>query len=145
MSLDQNKALVRRAADAQDQGDDDRFIALLGPNYRVHFPGQPAPLDREGHAQLVRAFRAAFPDGEHEIVDQIAEGDTVATRGVWRGTHLGEFQGLPASGRRVAITWIMFARVAGQQLVEVWLQADFLGLMQQIGAVPAPGPAAAPV
>ena len=130
---DQIKALVRRAAERQDRGDLEGFLALLAPDYRVHFPGQPAPLDRDGHAGIVQAFRAAFPDGEHNYVEQIAEGDTVVSRGVWRGTHRGDFNGIPATGRRVALTWILFARAQEGRLVEVRLAADMLGLMQQLG------------
>jgi steroid delta-isomerase-like uncharacterized protein len=130
---EENKAVIRRAAECQDRGDMEGFLALLAPTYRAHFPGQPEPLDRAGHAGIVQAFRAAFPDGEHEFVDQLAEGDTVVSRGVWRGTHRGDFNGMPATGRRVAITWILFVRAEDGRLVETRLAADMLGLMQQLG------------
>jgi predicted ester cyclase len=143
MSAEAAKALMRRAMEAQDSGNDDGFVALLSPDYRVHFPGLPGPLDREGHRQLIGAFRMAFPDGRHIVEEQVAEGSDVVTRGIWRGTHRGEFQGIPPTGREVTLSFIVAARVAGDRLAEVWLQADLLGLMQQIGAIPAPTGAAA--
>lgn len=140
---EENKELVRRAAVAQDRGDIEGFLALLAPTYRLYFPGQPTALDRDGHAQVVQSFRAAFPDGEHEFLDQIAEGDRVVSRGVWRGTHSGAFNGIPASGRRVVLDWIMVARITAGRLSEARLSADMLGMMQQLGAIPEQAPAGA--
>ena len=143
MTTEQNKAVIRRAADAQDRGDIEGFLALLGDDYRLYFPGQPEALDRDGHAQVVGGFRAAFPDGRHVIDDQVAEGDRVVTRGTWQGTHLGASQGLPPTGRQVNTGWTMFARVADGKLAEIRLHADMLGMMQQLGAIPSPEPAPA--
>ncbi len=69
----------------------------------------------------------------------IAEGDKVVIRQTWSGTHKGEFMGIPATGRRVSIAVIDIIRVADGRFVEHWGQLDMMGMMQQLGAIPAPG------
>ncbi len=69
----------------------------------------------------------------------IAEGDKVVIRQTWSGTHKGEFMGIPATGRRVSIAVIDIIRVADGRFVEHWGQLDLMGMMQQLGAIPAPG------
>lgn len=92
----------------------------------------------EGAVAFIPVMRAAFPDFQFKVLDQIAEGDKVATRWNLVGTHEGPFQGTPPSGRRVEMRGITIFRLAGGRLVEGWTNEDVLGLLQQIGAVPAP-------
>ncbi len=113
---------------------------LLAPTYVAHFPGSP-PLDREGQKQFIAANRTAFPDVHATIEDLIAEGDKVAFRWTTRGAHHGEFQGIPATGKQVTVTGISIFRIAGGQLVEQWAEFDALGMLQQLGVIPAPGQA----
>ena len=68
--------------------------------------------------------------------DLIAEDDKVVARWSVRGTQLGTFQGLPPSGRQMAVTGINIFRVAGDKVAEVWISSDFLGMLQQLGALP---------
>jgi predicted ester cyclase len=84
-------------------------------------------------------LRGAFPNLEVTVEDQVAEGDRVVTRWITRGTHKGEFQGIPPTGRQVAITGITIFLVADDKLLEGWSNADMLGMLQQLGAVPEPG------
>ncbi len=86
MSLEENKAVVQRFFAALDDQDLDGVAALLGPGYRLHFDGNPE-MGREAGIGFFGAFLAAFPDISHEVQDQIAEGDRVATRIVVHGTH----------------------------------------------------------
>ena len=113
---------------------------LFAPDYVAHLPGSP-PLDRAGHRDFIAAFQVAFPDGRSTTEDLLAEGDRVAWRWTFRGTQRGEFQGLPPTGKPVALTGISILRVAGGQVVESWHNADTLGLLQQLGVIPAPGQA----
>jgi len=83
-------------------------------------------------------FRAAFSQPHTTIDDAIVEGDKVAWRWTFRGTHTGPLMGIPATGKAIAFTGITIDRVAGGKIVERWNQADFMGLMQQLGAIPAP-------
>jgi steroid delta-isomerase-like uncharacterized protein len=111
---------------------------LLADDYVLHFPGMPGPVDREGHKGLVTMYRAAFPDWVELVDDVIAEGDRVAIRVTGRGTHRGEFQGIPATGRQVTAGGVGIARIADGRIVEAWAAYDALGLLQQLGALPAP-------
>jgi predicted ester cyclase len=81
----------------------------------------------------------AFPDMRAEIHDQVAEGDKVVTRKTFYGTQQGEFMGIPPTGKKVAFDVIDIFRIADGRILEHWFAGDMLGLMQQLGAVPAPG------
>jgi predicted ester cyclase len=85
---------------------------------------------------FVPLILAAFPDSRVTVDDLIAEGDKVVTRFTWRGTHRGEFMGVPPTGRRVAVGGIWIHRLEGGQIVEGrdWGQVDWLGLFKQLGA-----------
>ena len=114
----------------------------MAPNCKVHFPGNPEPLSREQYEQTSKTFYAAFPDLYHIVEDVVATGDTVVARFTDKGTHREEFQGVAPTGQTVTVTAIVIGRVADGKFVEVWIEADLLGLMQQIGAVPAAAQAA---
>jgi predicted ester cyclase len=90
---------------------------------------------------LIGAFRAGFPDMHVTFQDQIAEGNQVTNRLTMRGTHQGNFQGIPPTGKAVTITGINVMRVEQDKIAEIWGALDVMGLMQQIGAVPSPEPA----
>lgn len=96
---------------------------------------------REGYKQFYATLRKAFPDLQVTVEDQIAEGDRVVTRWTARGTHEGEFQGIPPSGQHGAITGITIDRVADGKVVECWTNADDLGMLRLLGAIPAFGQA----
>ena len=81
----------------------------------------------------------AFPDVHFTIEDQVAEADKVVTRWTWRGTHQGPFQGIPPTGKHVMVTGVGINRFANGKVVENWTNMDILGLLQQLGVVPAPG------
>ena len=100
------------------------------------FPGQGPGL--EGLKETLIRIRSAFPDSHWTVEEQIAEGDKVLSRFVWSGTHQGEFLGVPATGRAVSAWVMVISRIADGQIAEEWQLTDTLGLMQQLGAVPAP-------
>ena len=83
-------------------------------------------------------FEAAFPLYELIAEDMIAERDEVAVRATFRGVHQGEFAGIPATGLEVEIPVFLIYRIEDGLIVEHWMQADVMGLMQQLGALPAP-------
>ena len=90
----------------------------------------------EGAKQFVTMLRSAFPDLHSTIVDQVAEGDKVATPFTARGTHKGELNGIPASGNTMEITGIVISRIANGKIIEQWGNPDVFGVMRQIGAIP---------
>ncbi|MCW5850774.1 MAG: ester cyclase [Anaerolineae bacterium] len=88
--------------------------------------------------QHIAVAEAGFPRYELPPDDIIAEGDKVVVRATMRATHLGEFFGVPATGKEVTMPLIIIYRIADGQIVEHWIQMDVFGLMQQLGAIPVP-------
>ncbi len=123
---------LRFVADVWHAGNLDAAADLIHPDYAVPGVGRgPEAVKRN-----VAAFRRAFPDLAWTVEDVIAEGDRVALRLTMRGTHLGKFRGIPATGRRVTMQEMVFWRVVDGHLHTIWSQGDALGLRIQIGALP---------
>ena len=137
MSLDANKALVRRYfEDLASQADLSVAAEIITPEHVA---------DVE---QLIRMLHTAFPDFHVMIEDQIAEGDMVAARFIAAGTHLGEWQSplgrIPPTGKPFSHTGIRIFRIANGKLVETWGGADMVSQLQQLGVLPTlPGTASA--
>jgi predicted ester cyclase len=126
-----NKALIRAhydsAANAYRPSVIDRQVA---PDFVDHsHPGVTGP---ECVKVQCRSLRAAFPDLTVTIEHVIAEGDLVAVRGTWRGTHQGSFQGVLPIGRRIELCGMAFWRVSGGQIRESWNLIDLPALMRQL-------------
>jgi predicted ester cyclase len=124
---EENKALSNRVAQAISEGNLDALDELMAPDHAREF--------KEAIAEL----RRAFPDYSGTNINQIAEGDKVANRFVFLGTHLGEFMGVAPTGKRVTFTGNSIDRVVEGKIVESWVEADMLGVLRQLGAVPEPG------
>ena len=140
MSAEQNKSLVRRFVDeVQSGGNIDAIDELCSPEFVNHSAPPGVPSNREGVKQLTAMFRRAFPDSYFTVEDMIAEGDKVATRKTFHGTHRGEFMGIPPTGQRVSIGLIDIVRIVDGRVVEHWSMGDNLGMMQQLGVIPQPG------
>lgn len=122
-------------------GDLDQVSEFLGEDYVNHTPLQDVQ-GIEGARQFAGMIRTAFPDSRETIEDQIAEGNKEVHRWIIRGTHKGEFMGIPATGKEVVVHGITIARIDDDKIVEEWSQFDVMGLLQQLGALPAPEKAA---
>jgi steroid delta-isomerase-like uncharacterized protein len=140
---EQNKAVVRRLiGEVWNGGHLDLIDELVAEDHVDHDPASAAgPGGREGVRGFVESYRTAFPDTHIELGELIAEGDLVAAPWTATGTHNGELMGIPASGKSVTITGIGVDRVVDGKVVESWSNWDSLGLMTQIGAIPAGAPA----
>jgi len=138
MSTEDNKALVRRFY-GEGVHNPALFDELLAPTYVLHFPGSPPITGIEQAKQLMAAYTSAFPDLQLTTEDMVAEGNKVAIRNTWRGIHQGAFQGLPPTGKHVTFTGTDVFHVVGGKIVEQWADLDALGLMQQLGGLPAMG------
>lgn len=140
MSADENKAMNRRfyneVLNGKNLGEIDK---LFTTDYVSHSTPPGLPPNREGLKMFISAFHTAFPDGKLTIEEQIAEGDRVVTRGTFRGTQTGEFQGMPPTGKKVEVSAIDIARFKDGKHAEHWGGPDQLSLLVQLGAVPAPG------
>jgi predicted ester cyclase len=143
MSAETNKAVVRAIAEqvintgALDRADD-YFVA----DYIEHVPLPPGfPTGLAALKTYWAMMRAAFPDLNLTVEDLLAEGDRVVLRATAQGTHQGELMGLPPTGRTASWSEIHICRLAGGQVVEHWGNVDQLGLLTQLGAIPAPAAA----
>lgn len=139
MSVEENKTRVRQIYEAISKGDLMALDHLLTADFVDHNPDPGQAPGLEGVKQGFAMFRTAFPDFQITLEDMIAEGDKVATRVTGRGTHKGEFQGIPPTGKQVTVAGIDIIRCAGGKCVERWGAFDNLGMMQQLGVVPPPG------
>ncbi len=133
------KAVARRfVEEVLARGDVGAIDELVAPDFVDHQPFPGAPPTREGLFEALPLFRAAFPDGTFVIEDLFGEGDRVALRTTFRGTHHGEYAGVPATGQAVEFTAIDILRIAGGRMAEHWGLADDLGLLMQLGVMPGP-------
>jgi predicted ester cyclase len=137
MSTEENKALFQRMIQLQVSGDLNTVDQVIAPNWVNHDP--PFLQGYEGFRQMTIGFRSAFSDMRVEIEDILAEGDKVAARFRLRGTNTGSLWGMPPTGKAVDVTATGIFRVVDGRVTGNWVNMDALGLMQQLGVVPAPG------
>jgi len=140
MSTEQNKALMRRFYEEISKGNLAALDELVAADLVDHSPFVPGQAPgRQGTLELFTMIRAAFPDLHVTVEDMVAEGDKVAVRGTMSGTHKGEFTGIAPTGKQITVGTIEILRIVGGKMVEHWNVIDSLGMMQQLGVVPAPG------
>ncbi len=140
MSIEQNKAIARRSVEeAWGKGSLAVIDELVANEFVWHWAPPGVAPDREGYKQLVTMNFAAFADVYCTIEDVVVEGDKVAVRWTWGGTHKGEYIGIAPTGKQVTLTGISIVRIVGDKIVEEWGEMDNLGMMQQLGVVPPPG------
>jgi predicted ester cyclase len=137
MSVEANEALVRRLFDTVwSTGNVAVVDELLAPSFVDHAAAMGGgDASREGFKLQVRQFRTAFPDGRSEIEDLIAAGDRVVARWTDGGTHLGEWQGIAPTGKRVSFSGIDIYRIQDGRVIEYWCSEDELGLLRQVGGL----------
>jgi steroid delta-isomerase-like uncharacterized protein len=108
--------------------------AFFAPEFIVHRPEGDMPFEAFVQYQISRL--TAFPDFSCTVEDIIAEGQKVVVRFIVRGTHLGMFRSLPATGKKIEIGGIGIYRCADGKIAEGWSYLDTLGMMQQLGMIP---------
>ena len=124
---EETKAMVRRMVEGINAGDVEGTVDDLF-----------APRAARRVKRLFAEFHAAFPDWREEIVELVAEGDTVAGRFRCSGTHRGEFLGEAPTGRRMEVEEVFFLRAEGGKFVGFWALEDSLNRMRQLGLIPSP-------
>ena len=131
-----NKQVVRQFFELLGRHDTERMEQLLvsSTQYSFHSSGMPH-MNWNGHKQLLATITRAFPDLHHDIKDMVAEGDKVAVRHIVTGTHKGEFQGIPPSGRKLSLDEMAFLTIIDGRITEGWITSDTMSFMQQIGAI----------
>ena len=140
MSTEENKAQVRRLMEeAFAKGKPELVDELLDPDFIRYDPYIEAGEVRgvETVKENIVWFRNVFPDLTCTIEDQIAEGDKVVSRFIWSGVHKGHFMGIPPTGNQVTVKGVVIDRVVEGKFVESRILMDNLGMMQQLGVIPA--------
>ncbi len=140
MSTEDNKALVRRYVEEfVDRSNFNLSDEIFAPNF-VRYDAGPDQVSRvEDLKHFFAMLHSGFPGSRNTIDDLISEGDKVALRFTFHGTHQGEFMGISPTGKQVTMPGIDILRIADGKIVEMWNQEDVLGMMQQLGAIPEPG------
>lgn len=136
---EQNKAAVRRWFDEGfNKQNLDEFDHYFSPNLVNHELPPTMPQGREGTKVFASMFFTAYPNIQLTLEDLVAEGDKIVARWSARGTHNGDLMGIPPTGKEVLITGIAIDRFENGKAVEHWEVFDQLGMMQQLGVIPAP-------
>ena len=129
-----NKALVEGYIDEFNKGNVEILNEVCAPDYRFYVPSNsPKFMSREEIVGLMKMFISAFPDFSWSIEDTVAEGDKVVTRFSMRGTHEGEWQGIPPTGKMVETSAIFITRIENGKVVEMREEENSVGFMMQLG------------
>lgn len=133
--IERNQSLGRRFFEEQDRLRGGPAEALCAPGYAATLGSGPA-MDLAGHTAFSKGFYAAFPDVAHHFEAVIATEDSVVVRFVLRGTHSGNFFGIPPSSRKVSVPAHVILRVRDGKVEQLFGIFDEAGLLRQIGVLP---------
>ena len=133
---EENKTLLYNYIEAMNKKNEGFLDNYFAEDYIYHGPA--GELDAEGFKATHKMFLSAFPDIKASIEDIIAADDKVVTRWKMSGTHQGELQGMPPSGKKVTFTGIIITKVVESKVAEEWEAFNLLSIMKQIGAIPSP-------
>jgi steroid delta-isomerase-like uncharacterized protein len=136
-----NREVVRAfIEEVLNQGRFERMSDLVKEDFIELDPLPGQQQGREGLKAVLMEMKSAFPDIHWVILEMIAEGDKVATRFTWSGTHRDQFLGIPATGKSVEVKGVVIDRLEAGKMADSRILMDTLGLMQQLGVLPAPAP-----
>jgi steroid delta-isomerase-like uncharacterized protein len=131
---EQNKVIANREWEAWSKGDFEAFKEVVAPEFVWYMPSSSAKsLSREETIEFGKRMHNGYPDVTFSIEEMFAVGDRVIVRYIMRGTNQGEFEGIPATGKKIEIGGIMIHRIKNGKTVEDREEADMFGLMQQLG------------
>ena len=144
MTSEDNKALIIQFVEEfWSNGNESAADALMADSVTIVVNNDPV-RDTDALKGFARMLRRAFPDWHSQLEELVAEDDRVAERWMGHGTHRGEFQGIPATGRQIAVPGTVFYRIAAGRIVEFRGQFDRVSMMEQLGALAHPGHAEQP-
>jgi predicted ester cyclase len=136
MSVEENKAIVRRWFKELSSGNVDVADEVGGPELVFHTPSGADLHGIEGFKQVPRGVLGYIPDARFDVDDLIAEGDKVVARWTLSGTHTGQWRDIAPTGNKVSTWLVSVFRFAGGKIVEVWVRSDTYGWRQQLGMIP---------
>jgi len=125
--------LVKKFYEVWNERRFDVLKDLLTPDCLLHFADRSHPMLSEKSRKVQQDWVKSFPDLKFTILDIVEEGDLVAVRLTFEGTQRGEFEGVPATNRRIRVTEMLFAKVQDGKISELWEDYDRLGMMKQLG------------
>jgi predicted ester cyclase len=134
MSIKENKALIRKIFSLLNAGELDAYYQLFASDYVVRFP--TASFSLEQTKKIDAVLFSAFPDYNFTLHDVLAEGDKVAFRTTFVGTHTVEWMGIAPTGKKMSFTMLYISRIVNGKVAEDWGLTDLILMMQQLGAVP---------
>jgi steroid delta-isomerase-like uncharacterized protein len=134
MSIRENKALIQRVYTLWNRRELEEAFKYFAPDYVEHPTSGDATFKQM--KKSTAEFYAAFPDAIATIKDMVAEGDKIAVRVTWEGTHKGEFMGIAPTGKKINITNHAIFRITAGKWAESWATIDGLRFLQQLGVIP---------
>lgn len=137
---EKNKAVANQIYEGFNTWDWDKLATLVSADHVDHNPMPEQKQGFEGLKEMFEMMRAAIPDMKITPLQLVAEGDYVAARMTFSGTHKGDFGGMPATGKSFTIEGYDLLRIAEGKCVEHWGIFDQFGMMMQLGVIPPPGP-----
>jgi len=130
----QNKELTGEMWEAWSKGEFEAFKELLAPDFVYYFPSRSTkPMSREELIEIGKMLHNAFPDISWSMEELIATEDKTIIRFIERGTHEGEYMGIPATGNKYESSGILINRIENGKIVEAREELDLLAIMQQLG------------
>lgn len=133
----QHRKIIQKIFDqAWTRAEFDGIDALISEDARFHFRGRTVPMNAKDLKRIVAGWHRAFGDFQFTIEEMVAEGDFVAVRSILSGNHQDVWKDIPATGKQVSVTAMMFFRFSNRQMVDIWEDYDEYGLRQQLGSVP---------
>jgi len=137
LKMTNHKDFLKQFVQFINTADENLAQQLISPLAKFHVPMQPEPLQGPiGYLMVLTMMRSGFPDIQWTLDDMVADGDKIAARYTMKGTHRGDFFGVSATGKPIAVQAINFYRLVDNQIIEEYGQPDMLALLRQIGAVP---------
>ena len=138
MTPERGRAIMGRFTEFINTASEKAAKELISPQAIFYVPGREDPMrGPEGYLAIIQMMRSGFPDIQWTVDELIVEGNRIAARFTMRGTHLGAFNGVPPSGRKIAVQALNIYHLSPQgQVIQEYGQPDMLGLLTQIGAIP---------
>lgn len=137
MTTDTNNRIMQRFVTFINSASESLAIELISPDAVFYVPGRPDPIQGPaGYLSIIAMMRSGFPDIQWTLEDMVSDGDKIAARFTMRGTHHGNFLGVPATGKPIEAQAINFYHLSDGRFVKEYGQPDMLAIMAQIGAVP---------
>jgi steroid delta-isomerase-like uncharacterized protein len=137
--LEANKELVQRFTDVCNEADWDALSPLVAEDFKRHSAATGADISSlDEYIGLQKTFMATFPDQKITLDQLLAEGEFVATRATYSGTHSGAMGESQAAGKSASIPFLAVFRVESGKLAEMWVEWDNLAMLSQLGLYPPP-------